>query len=142
MPVDTAAQGTTLARNDADARAGGSRGPATGNTITGAGTALYEDLPTGAECTVSETDAGYATSNEISPEQPVIIGSGETVAKELVRIQDATDVDGFNLAYHITPGTFEDIVREISAHKSEPAWMLDFRLKALEVYYSKPMPTW
>ena len=36
---------------------------------------------------------------------PVIIGSGETVAKELVRIQDETDVDGFNLAYAITPGT-------------------------------------
>jgi len=44
---------------------------------------------------------------------PVIIGSGETVAKELVRIQDATDVDGFNLAYHITPGTFEDIVQYV-----------------------------
>lgn len=44
---------------------------------------------------------------------PVIIGSGETVAKELARIQDETDVDGFNLAYHITPGTFEDIVKYV-----------------------------
>ena len=44
---------------------------------------------------------------------PVIVGSGETVAKELVRIQDETDVDGFNLAYHITPGTFEDIVEYV-----------------------------
>ncbi|MDI3329440.1 MAG: LLM class flavin-dependent oxidoreductase [Micrococcus sp.] len=44
---------------------------------------------------------------------PVIIGSGETVARELVRIQDETDVDGFNLAYHITPGTFEDIVQYV-----------------------------
>lgn len=41
---------------------------------------------------------------------PVIVGSGETVAQELARIQDETDVDGFNLAYHITPGTFEDVV--------------------------------
>ena len=41
---------------------------------------------------------------------PVIIGSGETVARRLAEIQDETDVDGFNLAYHITPGTFEDIV--------------------------------
>lgn len=41
---------------------------------------------------------------------PVIVGSGQTVARELARIQDETDVDGFNLAYHITPGTFEDIV--------------------------------
>lgn len=44
---------------------------------------------------------------------PVIVGSGETVAKELARIQDETDVDGFNLAYHITPGTFEDIVEYV-----------------------------
>ncbi|CAN5702508.1 Fe-S cluster assembly protein SufB [soil metagenome] len=40
------------------------------------------------------------------------------------------------------PGLDEDIVREISAHKDEPEWMLDFRLKALEVYRAKPMPTW
>jgi Fe-S cluster assembly protein SufB len=40
------------------------------------------------------------------------------------------------------PGLDEDIVREISAHKNEPEWMLDFRLKALEIYRSKPMPNW
>ena len=34
------------------------------------------------------------------------------------------------------------MVREISAQKDEPEWMLNFRLKALEVYNSKPMPTW
>jgi Fe-S cluster assembly protein SufB len=40
------------------------------------------------------------------------------------------------------PGLDEEIVREISAHKGEPEWMLAFRLKALETYRSKPMPTW
>jgi Fe-S cluster assembly protein SufB len=40
------------------------------------------------------------------------------------------------------PGLSEDVVRQISAHKGEPEWMLEFRLKALEIYYSKPMPTW
>ncbi|HSJ06158.1 MAG TPA: Fe-S cluster assembly protein SufB [Longimicrobiales bacterium] len=40
------------------------------------------------------------------------------------------------------PGLDEDIVREISAHKQEPEWMLEFRLKALKVYRAKPMPTW
>jgi Fe-S cluster assembly protein SufB len=39
-------------------------------------------------------------------------------------------------------GLSEDVVRQISAHKEEPEWMLKFRLKALEVYYSKPMPRW
>ena len=39
-------------------------------------------------------------------------------------------------------GLSEEVVRQISAHKQEPEWMLEFRLKALEVYNSKPMPTW
>ncbi len=39
-------------------------------------------------------------------------------------------------------GLSEEVVRQISAHKEEPQWMLDFRLKALKVYESKPMPTW
>jgi Fe-S cluster assembly protein SufB len=39
-------------------------------------------------------------------------------------------------------GLSEDIVRQISAHKSEPEWMLEFRLEALKTYYSKPMPKW
>ena len=39
-------------------------------------------------------------------------------------------------------GLSEDIVREISARKEEPAWMLDFRLKALGIFDLKPMPTW
>ncbi|MDH5588429.1 MAG: Fe-S cluster assembly protein SufB [Gemmatimonadota bacterium] len=39
-------------------------------------------------------------------------------------------------------GLSEEVVRQIHAHKEEPEWMLDFRLKALEVYYSKPMPKW
>lgn len=47
-------------------------------TITGAGSALYQGLPTGAACTVSEPDAGHATATTISPAQPVIIGEGAT----------------------------------------------------------------
>ena len=39
-------------------------------------------------------------------------------------------------------GLSEEVVRQISEHKEEPEWMLDFRLKALEIYESKPMPKW
>jgi Fe-S cluster assembly protein SufB len=39
-------------------------------------------------------------------------------------------------------GLSEEVVRQISAHKDEPEWMLNFRLKALKIYESKPMPTW
>ncbi|MGO4298876.1 LLM class flavin-dependent oxidoreductase [Leifsonia sp. RAF41] len=41
---------------------------------------------------------------------PFIVGSGTEIADQLQEWVDETDVDGFNLAYAITPGTFEDIV--------------------------------
>ena len=44
--------------------------------------------------------------------------------------------------YRANKGLSEEVVREISAYKEEPEWMLDHRLKALKVYESKPMPTW
>ena len=39
-------------------------------------------------------------------------------------------------------GLNEDVVREISALKNEPDWMLDLRLKGLRLFGKKPMPTW
>jgi len=39
-------------------------------------------------------------------------------------------------------GLSEDVVRDISAKKNEPDWMLDLRLKGLKLFRRKPMPTW
>jgi Fe-S cluster assembly protein SufB len=39
-------------------------------------------------------------------------------------------------------GLNEHVVRQISAQKHEPEWMLDFRLKALKHFESRPMPSW
>ncbi|MBA3250206.1 MAG: Fe-S cluster assembly protein SufB [Geodermatophilaceae bacterium] len=39
-------------------------------------------------------------------------------------------------------GLSEDVVRNISALKNEPEWMLQRRLKGLKLFYKKPMPTW
>ena len=39
-------------------------------------------------------------------------------------------------------GLTEEIVRKISEKKNEPQWMLEYRLKALEIFNSKPVPTW
>jgi Fe-S cluster assembly protein SufB len=39
-------------------------------------------------------------------------------------------------------GIDEQIVRQISEMKSEPAWMTEFRLEALKIFFQKPMPTW
>lgn len=39
-------------------------------------------------------------------------------------------------------GLDQDVVRKISAMKGEPEWMLEFRLKALDHFQKRPMPTW
>ncbi len=39
-------------------------------------------------------------------------------------------------------GLDREIVEQISAMKGEPGWMLAFRLKALEHFQQRPMPTW
>ena len=39
-------------------------------------------------------------------------------------------------------GLSEEVVRDISAKKSEPEWMLDLRLKGLKYFDRKPMPNW
>ena len=39
-------------------------------------------------------------------------------------------------------GLNEDVVRDISAKKGEPEWMLDLRLKGLRLFDKKPMPAW
>ena len=44
--------------------------------------------------------------------------------------------------FQMPRGLRRDVVEQISALKGEPAWMLEFRLKALEHYLQRPMPTW
>src|SRR6185295_19284887 len=39
-------------------------------------------------------------------------------------------------------GLNEAVVRDISAKKNEPQWMLDLRLKGLRLFHRKPMPAW
>jgi Fe-S cluster assembly protein SufB len=49
-----------------------------------------------------------------------------------------TDVAGANARR----GLNEEVVRDISAKKGEPAWMLELRLKGLRLFHRKPMPAW
>jgi Fe-S cluster assembly protein SufB len=51
-----------------------------------------------------------------------------------------SDPDAY--ATHVERGLSEQVVRNISALKSEPQWMLDLRLKGLRLFGKKPMPTW
>lgn len=45
-------------------------------------------------------------------------------------------------AYKSGKGLSSKVVEEISFRKDEPAWMRDFRLKALQVYDTKPLHSW
>jgi Fe-S cluster assembly protein SufB len=45
-------------------------------------------------------------------------------------------------ADNATRGLTEDVVRNISALKNEPEWMLKLRLKGLKLFRQKPMPAW
>lgn len=66
---------------------------------------------------------------------PVAVGSPAKVADELERWVKEADVDGFNIGYVTTPGTFEDVVnllvpelrrrgiyKEVPAEAKEKAW--------------------
>ena len=39
-------------------------------------------------------------------------------------------------------GLSPDTVEEISRYKQEPEWMLKFRLRAMQIFHRKPLPTW
>jgi len=43
---------------------------------------------------------------------------------------------------NVKRGLNEDVVRDISAKKNEPQWMLDLRLKGLSLFDKKPLPNW
>jgi len=44
--------------------------------------------------------------------------------------------------FRMPKGLSKDVVEAISKRKAEPQWMLDYRLKSLEIFRKKPMPEW
>ncbi|MCQ1533933.1 MULTISPECIES: Fe-S cluster assembly protein SufB [Mitsuokella] len=61
----------------------------------------------------------------------------EDIERTLYDIKDAD-----HSVYKTQSGLTEEIIRDISKRKHDPQWMLDFRLKSLEVYNSLALPTW
>jgi Fe-S cluster assembly protein SufB len=47
-----------------------------------------------------------------------------------------------NYTFKSDKGLSRNIVEQMSEYKKEPQWMRDFRLKALDIFYKKPMPRW
>lgn len=50
--------------------------------------------------------------------------------------------DPESFVFKTRKGLDQEVVRQISALKQEPEWMLEFRLKALDHFNKRPMPTW
>lgn len=84
-------------------------GEVNSNAIRSAVAAFQEFDDDGREWTVRDIAAWAG----IGGMGPVFVGSGASVADRLQEWVDQTDIDGYNLAYAITPGTFEDIVRHV-----------------------------
>src|SRR5437870_4766674 len=50
------------------------------------------------------------------------------------------DVDDY--VFKSQRGLSPETVAEISRYKNEPEWMLKFRLRAMQLFRRKPLPTW
>src|SRR5450759_3008028 len=50
--------------------------------------------------------------------------------------------DPETFTYKAEKGLNRTVVEKISEMKGEPQWMLDFRLRALEHFVQRPIPTW
>src|SRR3989339_480479 len=61
---------------------------------------------------------------------------GTDLSRELARASSSP------VKFQSAPGLTRELVIEISRQKDEPAWMLEKRLRGLELWLKKPMPTW
>ena len=61
----------------------------------------------------------------------------EEIERSRYDIFDADSTD-----YQVTCGLTEKIVEEISRNKKDPFWMLELRMKALDIYRNSPLPQW
>src|SRR6201746_1979119 len=79
-----------------------------------------------------------------TPESTKVLTADEAALRNLG--SDYTERYGFhdaeNSLYKAPKGLNREIVEKISEFKSEPQWMRDFRLKALEYFFARPQPTW
>ncbi|MDE3091279.1 MAG: Fe-S cluster assembly protein SufB, partial [Chloroflexota bacterium] len=65
------------------------------------------------------------------------IGASSSVYKEKYGFFDPE-----KYVFKAKKGLNREIVEEISWMKNEPDWMLQYRLRALEIFHKKPMPQW
>jgi Fe-S cluster assembly protein SufB len=82
---------------------------------------------------------------KVPPLSPKELTEQETALKEIGG--DYAERFGFHdpesgYAYKAPKGLSQGIVESISEYKSEPGWMREFRIKALDHFRSRPTPAW
>ncbi|MCB1274292.1 MAG: LLM class flavin-dependent oxidoreductase [Leucobacter sp.] len=97
--------GVDLSRYELDEPLGNVQSNAIQSTVA----AFQADNPAGRAWTIRD----MVEWNGIAGLGATVVGSGASVADQMQRIVAETGVDGFNLAYAVTPGTFEDVVEFI-----------------------------
>jgi Fe-S cluster assembly protein SufB len=63
-------------------------------------------------------------------------------AKDLTKDYKYGFNDGDEFVFRAQKGLTKEVVADISRRKQEPSWMLEFRLKALEHFRQRAMPSW
>lgn len=79
------------------------------NAIQSTVASFQQENPDGREWTVRD----IAEYSKIGGYGPVFVGSASEVADEIQEWVEETDIDGLNISYAITPGTFEDVVTHL-----------------------------
>src|SRR5688572_994322 len=87
--------------------------------------------------TTPETTTAPTSAKELTAEESALKGINADYAERF----------GFHdpekkYAYKAPKGLSREVVEHISAHKQEPEWMREFRLKALDHFLARPTPTW
>ncbi len=84
-----------------------------------------------------ETQVPTGSTKELTDAESSLKGIGSDYAERFGFHDPET-----GYAYKSPKGLSEQVVRDISDYKSEPEWMREFRLKALEHFMQRPTPTW
>src|SRR5271166_4730680 len=86
---------------------------------------------------------GGVVATTDTPQTPPVLSENEALAQINADYEERYGFhDAENYLYKAPKGLNREIVEKISEFKSEPQWMRDFRLKALDHFLSRPQPTW
>ena len=83
--------------------------------------------------------------SEMRKDTPIDTGENDSgiILQDVERgLYDFKDEEREEDFFKVDEGLTPDIVKEISEAKHDPAWMLDFRLKSLEIYEQLSVPDW